>query len=381
MTLDLAEQSLQIRILEGSLHQLLDMRGKTIPSAELQAYYDVMTAYLRNDLVRLQTAAHYVDSKSYPLLSRISILRFQIRDRSVCETTIKQIIDLAESESDWRAEAYFVCAMAYTHIERHDLAKGLFLSASNCFEEMGAKRKAVKSLLNHLVAESNVNPERKLIVDYHHLAERAKAVGEFGMAGLAFLNISREYHLIGACEIALEYCNRAMELQHNDVGTVHHYLCVVHRAHVLFDLDRNEEATLDLQAASISDFPEVVAAVQALKEIVLARNSVDKDLESNLIPNWRERLEGFRDGNGALDRLTKLENKVVNLLSKRSFTKFELIERIYGTCHDFEAAENRLKVLLSRLRKKRPGLLVFEKSKYKIADRVFLTQLQSASSQ
>ena len=66
-------------------------------------------------------------------------------------------------------------------------------------------------------------------------------------------------------------------------------------------------------------------------------------------------------------RLTRLENRLLEQLIEAPKTKFELVESLYGMGQDFSSAENRLKVLISRLRKKHPGTISLVSSKYSLA--------------
>ncbi|MNU07531.1 hypothetical protein D3C72_2531640 [compost metagenome] len=68
--------------------------------------------------------------------------------------------------------------------------------------------------------------------------------------------------------------------------------------------------------------------------------------------------------------MTDLEERIVALLSSKPRDKYKLIEDLYGDRIEINAAENRLKNLLNRLRKKIPGRIVFENGLYKIADGV-----------
>ncbi|MNL58796.1 hypothetical protein D3C87_1824650 [compost metagenome] len=63
-----------------------------------------------------------------------------------------------------------------------------------------------------------------------------------------------------------------------------------------------------------------------------------------------------------------MEDRLVCLVSCRPRDKFEIIDDLYGEKIDFDAAENRLKNLLNRLRKKRPGLIQLIDGRYHIVD-------------
>ena len=56
--------------------------------------------------------------------------------------------------------------------------------------------------------------------------------------------------MMGATYAALKYCTQALELAQKNFGSLHHYLCLAHRAHLLCELKRNAEALLDFECAS-----------------------------------------------------------------------------------------------------------------------------------
>ena len=53
-----------------------------------------------------------------------------------------------------------------------------------------------------------------------------------------------------------------------DFGSLHYYLALAHRAHLLIDLNQVREAQLLVQQLRVSNFPEVKAAVEVIESII-----------------------------------------------------------------------------------------------------------------
>jgi hypothetical protein len=81
----------------------------------------------------------------------------------------------------------------------------------------------------------------------------------------------------------------------------------------------------------------------------------------------RERLMAHQKGS-ELEQLTALESRLIQLLSDGRKTKYDLIERLYESSIDFSSREARFKNVLSRLKKKRPGLIVLDEGYYRISE-------------
>jgi hypothetical protein len=82
-------------------------------------------------------------------------------------------------------------------------------------------------------------------------------------------------------------------------------------------------------------------------------------------PTWLERLA---EGKNSEEPLSDLEDRLLVLLSCKPRDKYYLIQDLYGEKIDFVAAENRLKNIISRLRKKRPGKILFTDGYYSLVD-------------
>lgn len=337
-------------ILSANLHELLDLHtASPLPEAE-RFYVDVLIRYLQGDVKRLQELK---ESSPSAFMRSIVELRLGIRKRVLSIESLQAFQPHEAPSVIWNGEALFVQAMAYETLEENRKARDLYLEASRILTQSDCPRKAVKALLNYVVAESRLDPEKKLFADYLFVARKADSLGEVGVAGTAYLNISREYQRLSALKLALKYCNHAVSCLEKSTGSLSAMLCLVHRSQLLYDLGRRAEALLDYQKAGACDLPEVQEALKVLD--VLQKRRQRKSVKvGELTPTWREHFEEGRSQNKGRKRpsLTRLEQQVIELISQGPKSKYDLIHALYGDRMSFPALENRLKVLLSRLRQK-----------------------------
>jgi hypothetical protein len=118
----------------------------------------------------------------------------------------------------------------------------------------------------------------------------------------------------------------------------------------------------------------VRAAIQALQTqypVMDGGKNSNGSKKKAMTFTWDERL-GEKDA----PRLTKLEQRVLELLNEGSKTKMELIESLYGDRLSQSVTQNRLHNLMSRLRKRFPELIRFDDGKYFLTEAPFLKRAQ-----
>ncbi len=364
------------KIIEANLAELLDFRIQAVGGAVIISYYiEVLIAYLQSDLPRLnelsKTIPENLSLKEYQYLSLILAVRTQIRKRFFHKNDVEQLLEYEAPSKTWRAEGLFVAAMYYETKENNKASKDLYLRATQALSKVKCEKKSVRALLNYVVMESRLYPEKKLISDYLFIAKKAKNVGALSVSGVAYLNISREYQKILALELALKHCKLAIKELNSDHGSLHYYLSIVHRCHLYLEMGRFPEALLDYQRASISQLSEVRCALQII-DVLLKKQVINQSVMTQATPTWKERIQELKSDKNTKS-LTQLEQKLVDLISHASYSKFDLMDALYSSEKSFTSKENRLKVLMSRFRKKCPGLLIRSEGKYFLADEVFLT--------
>lgn len=281
---------------------------------------------------------------------------------------------MAESEilsEEKQAELYFLAAYAAAEIQSYQFSKEIYKKAYARLKKIGAERKAVKSLMNMVVSEQCDKDSKKLILDYNFVATEARKIQDPIVEGLCFLNMSYEHRKLGGLELSLNFVNQALDLLQNDFGANHYYSALAHRCHVLIELGRYNEALFDFQKIKASRASENLEALKVI-QVLLGEKQMEVKMD-HLEHTWRERLFLSKKGKKT-KKLTKTENELLQVLSTGPKGKAELIEALYGEKIDFFAAESRLKMLLSRFRKKCPGVISIENSQYQIVDDNFLIQ-------
>lgn len=341
-------------------------------------YVDALIGYLSGDGPSLSKAADQLRSfqtEESGLAADLASLRSEIRSRAIKR---KSLLSLCRKFSllnqllpHWLGEAHFVLGRAYEILEQHVQAIGHYRRAYRHFEAQGCKKKAVKCLLDQVASKSRIHQEGSYISEYHEIVRLARKANEYGMAGVALMNISRELQGSGVLRAALQYANRAVMFMSRDVGTLHYYLALIHRSHLNWDLGRAHEANADYEAARVSKNREILEALPHLEARLSGKTHTILSTE-HLTPGWRQR---FRLEKSQEQPLAGKESELMQLLITAPRSKKELISALWGKNGDPASLELRFKRLLNRVRKKRKEYVFFDGKHYQISDRSFLTPL------
>jgi hypothetical protein len=102
---------------------------------------------------------------------------------------------------------------------------------------------------------------------------------------------------------------------------------------------------------------------EAMESALRLQNRIDEEISRRIeaeevAPSWAHEY-----GN---QEFTRLEKKVIESLRNKQMTKFEVIDHIYGKEVPFRQADNRLKNLLNRVRKKVGNTLTLTNGRYQI---------------
>ncbi len=243
------------QLLELNLRELIPLGQNDFVDKDTCFYFNVIVAYCKDDIRELIRLA--IENPKDGRLKKLAQLRLEIRQKKIDLKTVKNISASLETDDAVAGEIAFVLGFAYEGIGNHSESKKYYRQAYEILDKVGVKKKSVRALHNVIAAESRIYPDKKLIMDYIYVANRARKIREFGITGLAHLNVSREYQIIGALDVALKFCNSAIKYMKKEEGSIQYYLAVVHRAHLLIQLNRLSEAKMDYQLASICPYPEV----------------------------------------------------------------------------------------------------------------------------
>lgn len=348
-------------VIQASIEELMEyeLLGE-FESEQLSFYNQAILAHTRGEVSDLEKVLPKLEGDFKTLAS----YRLQVLKQEFSET------ELMVSE-EYMGEAHFVMGLNFVYSKDYVKAKSHFQKAYQVLWKQDAKKKAIKSLMNMVVSESRENNHKKLIVDYEFITKKALSIGDKITAGTCQLNISREYQMLGAFELALITCNRALGFLEGDLGATHYYFALIHRCHLLIDLKRYPEALVDFQKAKASPFEDVIEALKVVEVLLGDKKEIDLD---HLEPTWKSRLKEHRNGVSFKD-LTKTEAQLIKFLSTGAKDKNDIIDEIYGKNLDYESADARFRVLLMRLRKKKPNLVVYQQKQYGISDENFLSDI------
>lgn len=362
-------------LLEASLDRLLDSRRSEELPKPLAIYRSCLIAFnqgeafaIKEQLLALSSTAKDPEERTIRALVE---LRLRLLENSCTADFLAQVQPLEKTPELWQGELSLLMASCYSPLAEHHKALEWLRNAVQGFRAIGAERKLLRAEMNIIVARSLIDPELRCLAEYFYIFRKAKKLKEWTTAATAMLNISREYQRVGAFRAALKICKRGIRYCDSNMGSQIYYLLIAHRAHLYLQLGRESEAEIDMEFIRISPHVEVRTAYQLLTEMQ-NRSSAGSNLPSEKIqlPNWRERIEEFRLQSSVKKKVTLsgLEEDLIQIVAEKSRDKFEICDRLFGSEVHPLVAENRLKNIIFRIRKKLPGLLVLENGKYSIAD-------------
>ncbi|MGE0616271.1 MAG: hypothetical protein AB7P04_11585, partial [Bacteriovoracia bacterium] len=373
--------NLLAQTLESSVFELLELQRVFEHDGDLPFYAGVLLLYLRGETAEL---AHFLeDYADRPLSSyvrELGRLRLALRQESPVDlankawhetasqivATLKKIPPRALAKTDrdlWIGEAYFVQGLRALAAFEPAEALQPFRQASYHFERGGALKKGAKAWLNVVVSQSRVRMDARLILEYQFVVDKARRAGNHAVEGVAHLNLSREYQLIRAMDLALKHADLAIAGLRVENGSSQHYLAITHKCHLLLETRQTRSAEILLQETAHSPLKEVQAAVEFLRQLTQASfQGRTLELEAYLEPTWRQRVEQWRrqiEPVAVTEPLRPLEQQLIEALGQGPRAKDELIAMLYGTRIDNASAENRFKVQLSRLNRRHPELIPY----------------------
>jgi len=378
-------------ILESSPYEL----NLIIPSLSQNSingtYARILKSYFLGRTEELAGVSREIEAQSKShvaneLLSAIQylcILRIKIIDPTFSlELNLPNFDDTISKElpNELLGEMHFVYAMYLEGLNNDQNSKDHYLEAQKLFFENHCPRKAAKSFHNSIACESRIRPNQRLLPEYQIAANMAFDAGDMLTAAAALNNLSREYHLMGAKELSLKTADESIELfRKSAFGNYSYHLALCHRAQLHLELQNLPLARLDIQEASMSQIPTVQAAVDKLKSWMpnTQREPSDSKKNTPLIRTWSERSK-----NGlSQKKLSEQENKLIESLREGPVDRFDLILKMWGPSIDPLDADNRLKQVFHRLRKKRKDIVGFLNSKYFILESAGTPTLISPNNQ
>lgn len=380
-------------VIEASLEELIQMSRASGRSGDgLDIYIDVLIAFHKGDAVGLSALSERLSSKG--VVRILTMMRLALLRRTITLPLIQEAKDHLPDAGAWKGELSLLIAHGYLAIERFQEAKDGFDLASQELRALGAVGKSLRADLNSVVATSHLFPDGVYVAEYQVIWKKARKDKQWLVAATCLMNLSREHQLLGALSKAVELAGRSIATCHDHPLSENYFLCHAQRAHVLLEMNRDLEALRDLEIVKMSRFPVVIAAYEVLLRLfprlcsktvgeVEKRSPVDESAVADgaeecpvSLPEWRTRLE---TSNLPLATLSAQEEALVQFVAAAPRSKFAICDHLFGTSvHPF-AAENRLKNLLGRIRKKCPGLVIYSNELYSVPRSLVASRARSGS--
>lgn len=365
------------RVLDADFDEIVSLHLGREGRRTLEGFYvSVLRHYFSGDTDALARLIERVGESELPLGEKEMLVavgrgRMAARRRACGEKEIRALREAMPADGPWRAELHYVLALCFESMDRTREMSEAYLRAARELKACGVARKSVKALFNHIAAEHSLHPGRKFLAEFQHCYREAKRAKAQGTAGMALVNISREYQLIGAFDAALRYVNRALALFGRQRFGRSYFLALAHRAHVLYLMGRKEEAKADYEEALLCAFPDVKSSLETLRAIFSGKQEQE---EKPVLQSWEGRV---REAAGGLrPNLGPLEQRLLQHLGEKPRTRWELIEFLYGTSLSAEVLENRFNNTFQRLKKKVPGLIVKSNGKFSLGEALLEARLK-----
>lgn len=295
------------RLIELSLNELTVIKVTKeidLQISDFKDYVEVLMAYLSGEREKLKKKVNELE-ETCPgtLVTLLSKLRMQVRcgdiELSLADELLERIKHNPRHDI-YTGEVFFVAAQAYAACERYNESKDLFFQAYENLKRLGSQKKANKALLNSIVSENFIVPDKKFNLEYNYIVNRSLAVGDNDMAGIATVNIGKEYDDIGSHQVAIKYYTEALDLMKNDKGTSHYYLTMAYRSKAYFQTKQYKLSSMDYEMAKLAPFKLVKKVLEEIDQLV----------QSNREFSIQDFIDGKFEGEKLVD-VKKLDNNFV----------------------------------------------------------------------
>ncbi|MFZ4404998.1 MAG: hypothetical protein ACOYOK_12915 [Pseudobdellovibrionaceae bacterium] len=334
----------------------------------LNLYKNILLLYLKRSNFELQELLQKI-SVTTDLSAMEKLFLQSVAEMRLClatgvvseEHTLKWTADF--NNEILQAEYNFVKGLCCEKVKLYEQGMNSYLLAEQLFEKNKCPNKSLIAAHNRITCLSKRFPDQKFISEYNYLAKKAKQTKNHTVLGMALYNISSELQILGSVSSALKYANKSLTVLKMEFGTYHYEMCLMHRCHLLLNLKMYIAANEDYLVLKKSKHSEVQSGLLAIEKIITNNQSLQLTQKELLHPTWLDRLSQ----NNNQELLTPDEEKLILLLCENPKSKENLIKSLYGERLDFESGQNRLKNLLFRFKKKRPGILLIEENILRLA--------------
>ncbi len=336
---------------------------KTIDDVFLDHFKNARRAYFLNDLESLKKNYDFfkenksnntyvlicIDIIKIRILIRENNIEFKDIDQSFnSEKYLKNSFDTTEritaeyvfTEQNLVKQILLVELLAVEAIicdlnNLQDLSYQKNVTASHLAESLGMKKKSSTLLYNSIVALNHKSPAHLRICNLTDAINKAEACEDHNTHIAALTSLAKEYEVLGCLNLAHEECLKAIALSKKHCyGSFNFCVVMLNGAKLSSQLGSLDIARENLKLVEAFNFDELKEDVIKSKELM--------------------------DSKAETECLSGDEQKLIHLLTSSPKSKYFLIENLYGQ-GEAESLDNRLKQLFLRLRKKKKGLVSYNK--------------------
>jgi len=330
-------------IIESNAQELALM--KSFEKQNLNHFKNGRLAYFRNDPSILKKCISFLknnESETNSLMKEILGLRLKIRTNGLTKKDIENIQESSSSNTTpsitaLKAEYYSVLAISCDILKDFNKSFEMNMKSYELANNTGLKKKASIVFYNSIVAQNHNNTKSQRLHKLNDSIKIALDCEDFTTAIAAHTSLSNEYLALDCIELSYKEILIALELAKDKLyGSFNHCFCLLAHAEVCISLNRVSLAKENLKILKTFNFKELKSKINELEDKIL-KNTSPK-----------------------LSMLAGDEQKLVEILSKGSTSKYKIIDEIYGE-GDFESFNNRFKQLLTRVKKKKGSIVNFNK--------------------
>lgn len=340
--------------------------------AESESYARALALYHASDTSGLQ--AWIAEREKNPQLPGAGFLpivrlRLGIRRNEVSDAEQAELLESIEKDPYWAPEALFVVAFSLDAQGKFDRSRGVYLQAATRLESIGCPRKALLARFNATVAETRGRTgEQPLLTPYHALLQDAERFELDSLVTQILQNLSHAFRALGYYRKALDLSRQSLRWLKKDPHTLSAYRAYLNHAFQCYELRILDECQQSLELCRASSFSEIEAGAWILATL-LERKEIPvlpAPLASALSPVWKRRYEEKNFIDRSKDRDSDLQGELVHCLLDGPKSTKELESALYKDLQSEESRSDRLRQVLRMLRKRHPGLILYENSKYSI---------------
>lgn len=246
-----------------------------ISSGEFEApeeaqYAHVLLAFLKADDEQLEVLA---DDCPNTQLKMLISLRHQIITNSIETELLEKLERILPLASDWQGEIAYTMGLAYLENEDYKHALRCFKLANKRLWEIGARKKAVKSLLNIVLTEARSAKNYRGVPGFEFVREKAVEVGDDVLTGICYNHIAKEYFKENNFEQSLMSSNQALDALSAERSSPYFFEALIQRSQTYIQLGRLSEAQADLLSVKAARHLDIVEALKGIERLLSQKAS------------------------------------------------------------------------------------------------------------